>query len=126
MPDMHFFFLNNVAILFLDIYTKEVQTRIQTDASVLIFTVAWFTTVKLWEHCLPAIQCSDNGRSTPDETEYQFNVQTMAPVPQMRQSINQFEMEENSDIHYNTVITKEVMPNKIYQTQKHKHMSYMK
>lgn len=33
-------------------------------------------------------------------------------------------MEENSDIYYNTVITKEVMPNKIYQTQKHKHVLY--
>lgn len=44
----------------------------------------------------------------------------------MRKSINQCEMEENSDIHYNTVITKEVKPNGICQTQKHKHMASMK
>lgn len=49
MPDVHFSFLNNAAILFLDI--KDIQT----DVSILIFTGAWFTVVKPWKQCLLVI-----------------------------------------------------------------------
>lgn len=87
---MHFSFSNNAAILFLDI--KDIQTGVQTDASILIFTVA----------------CSLQLNSGSSVYQ-QLNAQTMAQYPKCGTVATSLEVDNHSNIHYNTMIFKDVM-----------------